>query len=86
MSNIWKVIEKKRWVNKSTGQTASIYGSVPYTNETEAANWFIEVSGYTLKNTLHNTIGAACVPSSGIPTLQQAEALAERLNNLTRGD
>lgn len=44
---ILEVIESKRWVNKLTGRTASIYGAVPYTGESDKPNWSIEKVGYT---------------------------------------
>lgn len=84
--NVWEVIERKKWVNKHTKQETSIYGSVPYTNEEEKQNWFIKVSGYTLKNNLHNTVGAACVPLGGFATLQEAQTKCNRLNDLINGE
>jgi hypothetical protein len=58
---IVEVIESKHWKNKITGQTASIYGSVPYTSEVDKQNWSIELRGYTWR--LDNgTIGLGRMP------------------------
>jgi hypothetical protein len=44
---ILKIIESKHWVNKINGATASIYGSVPYTNDLDKENWHIITKGFT---------------------------------------
>ena len=38
----------KRWVNKETGRTASIYGSLPYYTDAEAEQWEVVTDGYTI--------------------------------------
>jgi len=40
------VIPWKVWVHTS-GQTASVYGAVPYHNEEQAKEWKMEQRGYT---------------------------------------
>ena len=34
-----KVIPSKRWENKATGATASLYGAVPWVRDTDKRNW-----------------------------------------------
>lgn len=71
------VIESKRWENIKTGQTASIYGAVPYTSELDKDNWKIEISGYTWK--LDNgTIGLGRTP---VKTKEEALEIMENFNN-----
>jgi hypothetical protein len=42
---ILDIIESKHWLNTETGQTASIYGAVPWIGE--QGPWQIVVRGYT---------------------------------------
>lgn len=44
---ILEVIESKRWINSRTGQTASIYGAVPYTSAADQLDWAVEAVGFT---------------------------------------
>ena len=44
---IKKVIEAKHWINKVTGQTASVYGAIPYTSLADKNNWEIATVGWT---------------------------------------
>ena len=77
---ILEVIESKRWVNKVTGQTASIYGAVPYFGDQGKANWSIEVVGYTWK--LDNgTIGLGRIPAK---TYEEAIEIMIKFNNLSK--
>lgn len=73
---ILEVIESKRWKHIKTGQTASIYGAVPYTNESDKPNWTIETVGYTWK--LDNgTVGLGRVPAN---TMSEALAIMHKFN------
>lgn len=56
------VIESKRWINKVTGQTASIYGAVPYTSSSDKPNWTIEAVGFTWQMD-NGTIGLGRQPA-----------------------
>lgn len=47
MKHIIKIVESKHWKNIITGQTASIYGAVPYLSDSDKNNWTIEIRGYT---------------------------------------
>ncbi len=73
-----EVIESKHWVNKVNGRTASIYGSVPYTNEAEKHNWHVVSRGFTWR--LDNgTIGLGRMPVS---TREEAEEIMVKVNSL----
>lgn len=61
-AEIFEVVPSKRWVNHQTGQTASIYGSVPYVTIRDKFNWSIEVRGYTVRNTQTGTVGIGRMP------------------------
>lgn len=58
----FEIIPSKRWVNHETGQTASIYGSVPYVTIRDKFNWSIEVRGYTVRNTKTGVVGIGRAP------------------------
>jgi hypothetical protein len=71
-----KIIESKHWINKVSGHTASIYGSVPYTNEADKLNWSIELRGYTWQLS-NGTIGLGRQPAK---TLAEAQAVMNLIN------
>lgn len=71
------VIESKSWLHTS-GRRASIYGAAPWTNETDRPNWQIVTRGWTVKNP-DGTIGCGRPPCA---TIEEAQALADRLNAL----
>lgn len=73
----YEIIESKRWINTITGQTASVYGSVPYTNDKENANWAIEVVGYTIRNNDTGTVGLGRKP---FKTMYEAVEHLRKLN------
>ena len=58
----FEIIESKQWVNHMTGQTASIYGAVPYVNDNEKQHWAITVRGYTVRNVKTGTVGIGRAP------------------------
>ncbi len=74
----YEVIKSKKWFNKITGQTASIYGALPYWNESEKENWIIKSVGYTIRDNKNNTIGLGRKP---FITLLEANKCLERLTN-----
>lgn len=74
---IMKIIESKHWLNKKTGQTASIYGAVPYNND-DKNDWEIVVRGFTwLKK--DGTIGLGRVPAE---TYEEAIEVMNIINGL----
>lgn len=74
---ILEVIESKHWVNDKTGRTASIYGAVPWINQTDKSNWSIVTRGFTWK--LDNgTIGLGRMP---VKTRLEAEQIMNDFNN-----
>lgn len=75
---ILEVIESKRWKNNKTGATASIYGAVPYTSETEKQEWSIETVGFTWRKS-DGTIGLGRPPAA---TYEEAINVMNRINNL----
>lgn len=56
-----EVIPAKRWRNVKTGQTASLYGAVPY-HSTDKTDWALEVTGYTWRKS-DGTIGLGRTPA-----------------------
>ena len=60
----------KKWYNNKTGQSASIYGSLPYFSNNINNEWQIITSGYTVYNTKTNTSGIGRKP---FKTLKDAE-------------
>jgi len=75
---IIKVIESKRWVNRVTGKTASIYGALPYSSDTEKQNWEMQPNGYTWVNS-NGTIG---VGRPNAKTYGEAIEIMNKVNNL----
>lgn len=74
---IIKIIESKHWVNIKTGQTASIYGAVPYINDLDKPNWTIQTRGYTWR--LDNgTVGLGRTP---VKTYEEALEVMQQFNN-----
>ena len=71
-----EVIESKRWKNTKTGQTASIYGAVPY--QGDQGPWIIETVGWTWR--LDNgTVGLGRMPAK---TRAEAEEIMRKVNSL----
>ena len=73
----YEIIESKKWVNTVTGNTASIYGAVPYTNDTDKANWSLECVGYTIRNNDTGTVGLGRKP---FKTMYEAVEHLRKLN------
>lgn len=73
---ITRIIESKRWRNTVTNATASIYGAVPYTSETDKPNWIVEIRGYTWE-TDQGTIGLCRAPAK---TMAEAIEVMESFN------
>ena len=59
---MYEVVESKRWKNHVTGETASIYGAVPWTRSADEGAWSMETVGWTVRNTRTNTVGVGRVP------------------------
>lgn len=74
---ILEVIESRRWRNITTGDTASLYGAVPYTSESDKPNWIVETVGWTWRND-NGTIGLGRVPAK---TREEALEVMESVNN-----
>jgi hypothetical protein len=60
--NTYEIIPSKHWVNQETGQTASLYGSVPYLTEREKFQWAIVQRGYTVRNIKTGVVGIGRLP------------------------
>ena len=61
MPRRYDVIEARRWAHKD-GRTASPYGAVPWTTETDSANWHSEVTGWTVFDRQAGTVGIGRAP------------------------
>lgn len=74
---IIEIVESKYWLNIKTKQTASIYGAVPYSNESNKQDWTIVTRGYTWR--LDNgTIGLGRMP---VKTYDEAKQIMDAFNN-----
>jgi hypothetical protein len=62
---ITAVIPRKHWLNIKTGQTASMFGAVPYTSEKDKLDWKLVTNGFTFQRS------DGCV---GIPSHAATEA------------
>lgn len=57
----YEAIESKVWIGPD-GMTASIYGAVPYNSEADKDKWSIKVVGWTIRDTVNNTVGIGRMP------------------------
>jgi len=73
----YEAIESRRWFNRKTGATASIYGSTPYISAADKPNWSIKTVGYTVRDNQTGTIGTGRTP---VATPPEAQAIADKLN------
>lgn len=53
----YEVIPSRHWKNSRTGQTASLYGAVPYVNDAEAEGWSLVTKGFTVRDNVRGTVG-----------------------------
>lgn len=70
---VLQIIPAQRWRNLVTGQTASVYGAVPY-HGTDEQDWVRERCGFTWLNA-NGTVGLGRAP---------AETLEEALNVMAK--
>ena len=73
---IIEIIESRRWINSQTGATASIYGSAPYTSESDKRNWSIETIGFTWRLS-NGTVGLSRTPAK---TREEAKQVMRAFN------
>jgi hypothetical protein len=62
----------------SSGRTASIHGSVPYTSEADRPNWRTVEAGFTVYDEHFGTYGCGRQPFA---TLADAKAFCDRHNS-----
>lgn len=73
---IIEIVESKQWQNIETGQTASIFGAVPYSSDKDKKQWRIISRGYTWR--LDNgTVGLGRMP---VKTLNEALKIMHEFN------
>jgi hypothetical protein len=60
--NKYEIIKSKQWVNINTKEKASLFGAVPYINDSEKQNWVIKEFGWTIRNNKLNTVGIGRKP------------------------
>jgi hypothetical protein len=70
----YEVIPSRVWKNASTGQSASIYGAVPYQRDAAAEGWAIVDVGFTIRDKVSGTVGIGRLPFT---TQQEAEKVAQ---------
>lgn len=74
---IVEIVESKHWVNTKTGHTASIYGAVPWSSDSERQDWELVTRGFTWR--LDNgTTGLGRTP---VKTMQEALDIMHTFNN-----
>lgn len=73
----YEIVESKKWVNSITGATASIYGAVPYTSDSDKQNWSVETVGYTIRNNDTGIVGLGKPP---FKTMYEAVEQLRKLN------
>lgn len=71
----YEVIESKLWRNRRTGGSASMYGALPWTKEAEAKDWYIDTTGWTVRNPFTGEVGVGRVPWK---TREEAQAFADK--------
>lgn len=81
---MFEVVPYRYWKNKVTGAKASLFGAVPYTSDASKAEWEVVEEGFTVYNKVRNTYGAYSLQPGA--TLDQAQAVADRLNTLYNGN
>lgn len=73
---ITEVIPARHWQNMRTGQTASLYGGLPWRSDAERAEWKIVSAGWTWRK-VDGTIGLGRRPAE---TREEAESIMARAN------
>lgn len=73
----YEVVESKQWVNKTTGQTASVFGAVPWTRPSEKSHWSMESVGWTVRDNRNGTVGIGRQPWK---SKAQAQAWVDKEN------
>jgi len=79
MSKPIEIIEAKRWRNTVTGQTASIYGAVPWGNNADKCNWKLEQAGYTFRRA-DGTVGTG--PNGPFKNREDAQRMFDHISQL----
>ncbi len=74
---IVEVIPARRWRNVVNNNTASIYGSVPWTSEKTKSDWTMEEYGWTWRMS-NGTIGIGA--QRPVKTKEEAEMIMEAFN------
>lgn len=74
----FEVIPSRRWSGPN-GRTASLYGALPYTSDSESHLWKVEDVGYTVRDNVNGTVGVGRPPEK---TEEAAQTLADKLNAL----
>lgn len=58
----YEVVESKRWFNKKTNATASLFGAVPWTSPSEKNDWELQTVGWTVRDNDRGTVGIGRQP------------------------
>lgn len=70
----YEVLKSVCWVHVPSGNTASIYGAVPWTRDSEKKNWQHLDQGWTVRNPYNGTVGVGRIPWK---TKEEAQAFAD---------
>jgi hypothetical protein len=71
----YEVIQSKLWRNRRTGGSASLFGAVPWVREQDAHEWYIEMTGWTVRNPHTGEVGIGRMPWA---TKDEATAFADK--------
>lgn len=74
---IIEIVESKHWLNTKTGNTASIYGAVPWTSEFTKQDWKLVSRGFTWR--LDN--GTTGLGRHPVKTMREALDIMHKYNN-----
>ncbi len=58
----YTVIESLVWVNTHTGQRASTFGAIPWTDPADRPSWTLQAVGYTVRDNRLGTVGIGRKP------------------------
>jgi hypothetical protein len=78
----YEAVPRRVWVNKVTGNTASIFGAHPAKSAADVKNWEMVERYWTIHDKVNNTYGVfSCPPNA---TEDFARSIANELNAFAR--
>lgn len=56
MTKRFEIIPRRHWYNPKTNSSVSFYGTPPFKNPAESADWIIKEDGYTYRDNLTGAV------------------------------